>query len=373
MARSTTGTPRESSPTGPCWAAAVGLDAHRRVGTLGRMGEAIPQSRATRRQRAVAFAALLAAWAAVTSGAVPAARAQERSEVAHAEELFLRGRELAAEGRYAEACSIFEESLRADPAPGTRLNLADCYDHIGRTASAWAIFSELAAAARTTGQVDKARYAEERAAALEPKLSKLVIEVAPGSAVPGLVVELDRQAVKPGSLGVAVPVERGLHRVVARAPGKPAWTRDVAVSVPGVVAVRVEFPGGAAASSAPPRAASTGIPTQRVLGIALAGAGVAGVVVGSVFGLRAKSLHDEAQQDCPEPGRCHDEGFELTEDAQDAAAASTVAFLVGAAALGGGALLFFTAPSNEPARAARLRLRPAWGGQTGRLALEGRW
>jgi Tfp pilus assembly protein PilF len=76
--------------------------------------------------------------------AVAASRAQAQSSdtSAIAEQLFNQARDLAKANRWAEACPRFEASLRADPVLGTRLNLATCYEHLGKLASAWGIYRE---------------------------------------------------------------------------------------------------------------------------------------------------------------------------------------------------------------------------------------
>jgi hypothetical protein len=65
------------------------------------------------------------------------------------------GKRLAAQGRYAESCPKLAESQRLDPAPGTLMNLADCYENAGLTASAWATWLEAASATKQAGQVER--------------------------------------------------------------------------------------------------------------------------------------------------------------------------------------------------------------------------
>src|SRR5205807_91874 len=91
--------------------------------------------------------------------------------------LFLEGRKLAAAGDYAAACPKFEDSYRLDPGIGTNFNLADCYEHRGLIASAWARFLDVAAATKAVGQSERERVARARAALLEPKLARLTLEV----------------------------------------------------------------------------------------------------------------------------------------------------------------------------------------------------
>ena len=90
---------------------------------------------------------------------LPAAlRAAEVDEAA-ARVLFMEGRKLAASGDYPAACTKFEASYQLDPGIGTNFNLADCYEHTGRIASAWARFLDVAAATRVANQPERERVA----------------------------------------------------------------------------------------------------------------------------------------------------------------------------------------------------------------------
>ncbi|HTV17623.1 MAG TPA: hypothetical protein VMG12_03105, partial [Polyangiaceae bacterium] len=106
----------------------------------------------------------------------PPAAAQSAS--AQARTLFREARVLMDKGQHAEACPKLEESLRLDAGIGTQFNLAHCWEKIGRTASAWGLFMDAAAAAESAGQRKRAKAAADRAAELEPRLMRLVIEVA---------------------------------------------------------------------------------------------------------------------------------------------------------------------------------------------------
>src|ERR1044071_5690414 len=97
---------------------------------------------------------LIVALAAGRSAAAARGEAQPASppDVAAAQALFEQGRALMARERPEDACPKFEESQRLDPALGTEFNLASCYEKLGKLASAYALFTEVAATAHSTGQ-----------------------------------------------------------------------------------------------------------------------------------------------------------------------------------------------------------------------------
>src|SRR6476620_10990144 len=81
--------------------------------------------------------------------------AQSASDKAAAEALFDEGVTLLKQGKLQEA------SQRIDPGIGTLLYLAETYEKLGRTASAWATFREAASQAQAEGQTDRANIGAE--------------------------------------------------------------------------------------------------------------------------------------------------------------------------------------------------------------------
>jgi serine/threonine-protein kinase len=297
---------------------------------------------------------------ALTLGTVSVARpraahAQSTAGIATAQALFDDARALMAKGNYDEACPKLEESQQLDPGSGTLLNLGDCYEHQGRFASAWSMFLEAAAAARTTGNVDRDRASRERASALDARLARLTIRVAEKTA--GLEVRRDGVVVRSAQWGTAIPADAGAHTITATAPGRQAWHTTVTlrdgigetVLIPALP--EAPKPGDTLASGPahePGKSNPGALGTQRIVALAAGGVGLAGIAVGTIFGLESKSLRDESQA----PGVCTKsacettQGVELIDQARYAGDVSTVAFVVGAAGLIAGATLWFTAPRS---------------------------
>jgi serine/threonine-protein kinase len=308
-------------------------------------------------------------------GVHDAAAQKTVGDKAAAEALFDHGRELLSQGRFADACAKFAESQRLDAGVGTLLYLADCYEKIGQTASAWAGFREAAAAAHAAGQLDREKIARERSAALEKGLSKLTIMVEPANVVSGVEVRRNGVAIGSALWGTPIPVDPGVHTITASAAGKKTWSTRVRVPTSGA-SVSVNVPPLEQAPivrSGPARVPhdreGTENHTQRNAGIVLGAFGLVGLGVGAAFGLAAVSKDSDADAHCrtDDPGRCDEQGVRLSEDAHTAAAASTIAFGIGTAALALGIMLVAMAPSGTtevaPPRAARaLRLSPTHGG-----------
>jgi hypothetical protein len=138
-----------------------------------------------------------------------------------AKALFEEGRRLMAAGSTSEACARFAESFGLEASSGTLLNLALCHEKEGRTATAWTEYRAAARLARDQGRDDRATAADEKAVALEPRLSRLTATAA--TAPPGLQIASERGVLGEGGLGVAVPIDPGVHEVTASAPGYRAW------------------------------------------------------------------------------------------------------------------------------------------------------
>lgn len=315
------------------------------------------------------------------------------SEKAAAEALFARGRELADRGDLEAACPKLEASLKLDPAIGTRLHLADCYDRLGKTASAWATFLEVASLARIEGQTAREEIALTRAKALEPRLCRFDVRVPEANRVPDLTVEIGEVLVPQPSWGLALPFNPGQHTLRVGAPGykdyetvidTPAEGQTAVLEVPALWPAPPDAPapptiaGSKRPSHETPEAdANTGT-TQRIWGIVLGGLGLAGVSAGAVLGTQAILKNDASMAHCrpDDPSLCSARGVELREESFTYATGSTVALVVGGGGVAAGLAVFFTAPWPPEPEAQRVGVRgfaPFVGPDAAGFSLGGRW
>lgn len=138
-----------------------------------------------------------------------------------AETLFAVGRKLAKEGRSAEACAAFAQSQKLAPALGTQLNLAECHQQQGLTATAHRLYVESAAWAAKEGQPKREALARSRAERLRPQLSWVSLKVPQGVSVTvdGVLLTSAELALDPG-----------LHAFSARQQeGAEIWSVQVMV------------------------------------------------------------------------------------------------------------------------------------------------
>ncbi|HEY5376279.1 MAG TPA: hypothetical protein VIK01_21510 [Polyangiaceae bacterium] len=158
----------------------------------------------------------------------------QSSDSAVAQALFDHAKQLMAAGHVAEACPKLEESERLDPRSGTLINLASCYEQTARLASAWSTYIEAATSAKALGNSAREAVARQRAAALAPRLAKLLITVAPAlKSVAGLEITRDGVVVREPEWGLALPADAGPHEVTAKAPGHASFDTKVKVTAEG--------------------------------------------------------------------------------------------------------------------------------------------
>lgn len=299
-----------------------------------------------------------------------------------AEALFDSGRQLFEEGKYDEACEKFAESQRLDPGTGTLLNLAVCYEKAGRLATAWSTYRLAASSAASAGQDDRAEHARQEATNLESRLARVTIEISPEAKVDGLIILQDGTEQSTAVAGVALPVDAGLHKWEVSAPGYQGWQSQMEISDGEQKTVKIPalIPEGEALASeqaAPspsggtkqgaevtPEDTSTVSQSMKLWGYVLSGVGVAGIGVGSVFGVTALKKNKDSEFECVE-NRCTRDGVDLRDQALAAGTLSTVFIGVGVAALGAGVTLLVLAPRQKTSVSAA----PLPGG--GRLLLEG--
>lgn len=286
---------------------------------------------------------------------VPSVAHAEAGDEKRARELFEKGRNLAKDGRCAEALAPFQESLKYAEGVGTLLNLGNCYETLGKTASAHRSF--LRAADVATKNDDKRREeAKERAKSIEKEVSSLLIHV-PINLKSSAEIRVDGESWPKERWDVPWPIDPGVHDIEVIAPPRPKQTESITVKPHGDKADWAVLAKDPATSPVPPpksdhpkdpKDRGDEGASQRTLGLVTGGAGALGIVGGIVAGVISISAHSSLVGRCTSyPKGCDPADRQQLDGMNDNAMlsgnVSTVSFIVGAVLLAAGAGLYFTA------------------------------
>ncbi len=197
---------------------------------------------------------------------------------------------------------------------------------------------------------------------------------AAGNDVSAVKVTMDGQTLADRLEGTAISLDPGEHVFRFEAQGQPPFEKTLVIReaekdrheriVIGAAATTAPRPALAAPAPAPsatgtspPPAADAGSSswsTQKTMGLVVGGVGVAGLIVGGIFGALSVSAHNSYEQNCGSnigapAGFCNAQGVSGQSDAASKGTLSTVFFVGGGVLAAGGAVLFFTAPRGAGA------------------------
>ncbi len=268
-----------------------------------------------------------------------------------ASRLFREGRAAMNAGDYETAADKLFKSHKADPSPGTLLNLAICEEKLGRLLRARKYVRGVLA---DLPEDDPRRpVAEEQAKAIDAKLPRLTVRLA-ASAKSDVSVELNGKKLGSGDLGKPIPLDPGAHTVVVSSP-EGVETHVVEMGE----GERKEFvfqPPGSPGSSKPQEQkpiatteADTGSGPSG-WGYVLLGVGVVGVAAGGYLWYDLDKKQAKVYDNCDGSKQCNDAGLAAAADGRKLVPFHTGAWIAGAAGLVGGTIvLLATGGSSEPA------------------------
>ena len=270
-----------------------------------------------RRLRSGAVSLAIQAFAVALGLSVVAQPARAQTGEAVAESLFRDGKRLFQSDDFEHACPKLAQSYQIDPAGGTALLLAICYEKQGKLASSWARYNDALAIAKRDQREDRERRAREGLDSVEPKLSYIELKLDPATqALAGVALAIDGTNL-PAISDAKLPIDAGKHTLTIRAPNYETWQTEVtiggpsateSVSVPPLQAKQAPEPtrvaaqplqvGTAQDASESPGHERARNKNVRTVAYVMGGAGLAAVAVGSYFGVRAIGLNNDANTIC---------------------------------------------------------------------------
>lgn len=254
------------------------------------------------------------------------------------------------------ACPMFEEVVSIAPESwGGWMMLGECRKREGKLASAFRAYSSASEIAKRLGHPGHAHQAAVKAAGLEPKMAKLVVELSDEVRLsPQLLVSFDGKPVEVTTPKTTLRVDKGDHVVVVEAKNKPRIEIHRSVLIDGAVANAQIDQWPAATKEKTESTSSTEVTIsmrkkyvpmrwtwQRKAGVMTAGVGAAGLLAGSIAGAVAISRRDESNDGHCVNDVCDDQGLALRKGSLFAGNVSTGFFVVGGILTAAGATMFF--------------------------------
>jgi hypothetical protein len=284
-------------------------------------------------------------------------------------EAFKAARELFEKGDCLGAIPKFRESIKRKPGVGARLNLAECFEKTGAPAAdSWNQYRVAELLALDTRD-DRLNLAHDAAAKLDSKVVRVTLSNLPPNAKVVLNGrDVDESDVKLLSSGYAIEAAKP-NTFEVTVPGKIAWKKTIEPQAAGKVLEPIPVVLEDEKSPTPPGPAED--PNlgngQRTLGLVAGGVGIAGIAVGSIFGLVAIGKKNDVKTACQQGGGSYPSTCGAPQGSQDNdnsaaksnATISTIGFVAGGIFLVGGTVLYFTAPRAKSASAAQIHLAPS--------------
>jgi len=179
-------------------------------------------------------AATIAIFVACTPFAAEAQPASSQN-IAAAQALVEEASDLMDAKKFAEACPKLEQATKLVPdAVGARFALAECYEGMGRLASAQGQYLLAGGLAEKTKDARRAKEAAAEAKRLKPKLATMTLAVPDEvRAIEGVQLTWDGVAWEPAVWGTPMPVDTGKHDLEVQAPGWKPWKTEVTVEANG--------------------------------------------------------------------------------------------------------------------------------------------
>lgn len=235
-----------------------------------------------------------------------------------ADALFSQGQRFLKNKEYAVACAAFEQSQKLDPAIGTQLNIALCYEQWGHVAVAYHAFLEAARLAEPASD-ERGPKALLRAQELKPKLATLTLTISDQGLPadkpdPAAVIVLDGKGLNKRKMHKML-LDPGAHQLEVRAPGREPVTKKFSL----VMGQREEFELDIPAPLQGIKAAPPSRSTRRLaVGWTLTGLGVVGAgAAGYLAVVARRDYRAEFKSNCSSStNECNEAGYLATHDAR---------------------------------------------------------
>ena len=307
----------------------------------------------------------------------PEANAPTRAQTLHDE-----GRALMKQGDHREAYDKFLESLVLRDNMSTRFRFAQAAEKLGKLATASDNYQRVARDSLAAQQLDRAKFAQNAADKLKPRLSRLSIAVNKHSqAIAGLAITLTgsdgkQHSVHSTAWGKATPIDGDSYTLHVSAPGYVAWSQKVLLRNEGHLehvvvpmlkpSVHVQVKPKKPPSNDGAEGPAASLPKKEPLSDPLIanndagrgnGSSIAGIVTtfagvgiggaGLAFAIIGENHYDESSAYCSPTNFCEPQGLDLRKQGRTEAILGAVLEVTGLMTTGVGLALWVSAASGD--------------------------